>query len=120
MDVILQERIREKIYELENIKTHVTVPTILLIESHKQVFDIGNAFFFLTSKNLNDIDDVARLRIRSSDNTFTTSAIDYANLELSRYEAFRDYIEVTLENFVTFRPFRLEFLKVQPIYHDQD
>ena len=118
MDVILQERIRQKISELENIKNHVTVPVILLFSRPKEIVDIGNAFFFLTSKNLNDLDQVARLRIRSSDNTFTTSPIDYENLEMSRFEAFRDYIEVTLENYITFRPFRLEFLKVQPIYHD--
>jgi hypothetical protein len=118
MDVILQERIKQKVYELENIKTHVTVPVILMIESPREIIDIGNAFFFLTNKNLNDIDDVARLSVRSSDNTFTTSPIDYANLELSRYEAFRDYLDITLENFSEFRPFKLEFLKVQPIYHD--
>ncbi|PWD98807.1 hypothetical protein [Marinilabilia rubra] len=120
MDVILQERIKEKVYELENIKTHVTVPMVLMINSPREIHDIGNAFYFLTGKNLNDIDQVARLRLRSSDNTFTTSPIEYGNLELSRYAAFRDYLEITLENYLSFRPFKLEFLKVQPIYHDHD
>ena len=120
MDVILQERIKQKIYELENIKSHVTVPHVLMVESPKSVIDIGNAFFFLVSKNLNDIDQTARLTIRSSDNTFRTSPLDYDNLELARYESFRDYIDIQLENYTDFRPFKLEFLKVQPIYHDQD
>ncbi len=50
MDVILQERIREKVYELENIKSHVTVPLVLMINSPKEIHDIGNAFYFSDRK----------------------------------------------------------------------
>lgn len=119
MDVILQERIKQRIYQLDNIKDHVTVPHILLVESPNTVLDIGNAFYFLTNKNLNDIEVTSSLSIRSSDNTFKTSQLEYDNLELSRYECFRDYLEIKLSNYSEFKPFKLEFLKVQPIYHDQ-
>lgn len=120
MDTILHDRIREQIYALENVKTHVTEPCIVIVDSPKKIINIDNAFFFITNKNLNDIDESARLRIRSSDNSFTTSKLDYANLELSRYKCFRDYLEIQLMNYATFTPFKLEFLKVQPIYHDID
>jgi hypothetical protein len=120
MDVILQERIKQKIYQLDNVKDHVTVPHIIVVDSPTMVLDIGNAFFFLTSKNLNDIEVTANLLIRSSDNTFKTSQLEYDNLELSRYECFRDYLEIKISNYTDFKPFKLEFLKVQPIYHDHN
>jgi hypothetical protein len=120
MDVILQERIKQRIYQLDNVKDHVTVPHVIMVESPLSVLDIGNAFYFLTNKNLNDIDVTAKLSIRSSDNTFKTSQLEYDNLELSRYECFRDYLEIKLTNYTDFKPFKLEFLKVHPIYNDHN
>lgn len=118
MDNILHERIKEKILQLEDIKNFVTEPLVIVVDSPKLISDIGNSFYFLTNKNLNDIEEFCKLRIRSSDNSFTTSKLDYANLEMSRYNCFRDYLEIELMNYNTFTPFKLEFLKVQPIYHD--
>ena len=118
MDNILHERIKEKILQLEDIKNFVTEPLVIVVDSPKLISDIGNSFYFLTNKNLNDIEEFCKLRIRSSDNSFTTSKLDYANLEMSRYNCFRDYLEIQLMNYNTFTPFKLEFLKVQPIYHD--
>lgn len=118
MDTILHDRIKEKMSQLENIKSYVTVPVILMIESPKEIIDIGNAFYFLSNRNLSDLDESSRLRIRSSDNSLTTSKIDFENLSFSKHECFRDYLEVSILNYAKFTPFKLEFLKVQPIYHD--
>ena len=89
-----------------------------ICDSDSERFELSGDLLYLQNDML-DIPAAAMLTIQSSDNLFTTSKIDFETQQNKHlFTSFRDYIEVSLNNYETFVQFELIFLKITPLINE--
>ena len=75
---------------------------------------LNNEIWILTSSEI-DIPINATLTIESLDNLFIITKAEYTIINYYKYQAFSNYLKISLKDYGTYVPFQLEFLRVIPI-----
>lgn len=94
------------------------LPGVAQVGSHiyrevSKTIELDNDILVLTSDEL-DIPINATLILESHDNLFTITKAEYACTSFHKYQAFSNYLKITLKDYGNYVPFQLEFLRVKP------
>lgn len=76
---------------------------------------LNNDVLILTNKEL-DVPINATLTLESHDNLFTITKAEYQVITFYKYQAFTNYLKISLKEYGNYVPFQLEFLRVKPYF----
>ncbi|WP_139314992.1 hypothetical protein [Saccharicrinis aurantiacus] len=84
---------------------------MIMITSANHSIDLNNDMWILNTKSLPS--SIEEIEMISSDNVFTATPEEYDFMDEFRFRVFTDYIDIK-SIAETFKPYRLEFVKVIP------
>lgn len=94
------------------------LPEIAQVGSHiyrevTKKLELNNDILILTNKEL-DIPINATLTLESHDNLFTITKAEFEVITFHKYQAFSNYLKISLKEYGNYVPFQLEFLRIKP------
>lgn len=120
-DIILNRLIDQEIERMGLDKRKVQIlPEVIEITSPVQSIDLGLDLYIIVNEKIDMPESHNKLVIESADRLFITSSVDYENSRYYKYQLFKDYMKVSVTNYVTFNPFKLEFLKIMPVRENEE
>lgn len=104
----------------KEVKRPEILPEIGGIGSHiyreiTKIIILNNDVLILTNREL-DIPINATLTLESHDNLFTITKAEFQVITFHRFQAFSNYLKISLKEYGNYVPFQLEFLRVKPTY----
>lgn len=102
---------KDRIEGLQTIDSYQLKPSVLRVTEQIMSIDLKNDMWILNTKALPS--NITEVEMVSSDNVFTVTPEGYELMDEYRYQVFTDYIDIVSES-DSFRPYRLEFVKIIP------
>jgi hypothetical protein len=102
---------KDRISGLRTIDSYQLKPVVVHVSKADQTIYLKNDMWILNTRHLSA--SIRELEMVSSDNVFTATPEEYEFMDEYRYQVFTDYIDLTTKA-ETFRPYRLEFVKIIP------
>jgi len=113
LEFLLQREIDRRVKDEIGATDYYAEPVMLRVDTPKFRKQLEGSLYFLVSEKLS-VPVASRIIIESPDNIFSSSQMDFEQLNTTRLQSFRNNLSIKLENYGTFVPYTLEFLKVTP------